>query len=152
MAPICRCRSGVSSVLRYVEGRRAAPVCHNAWRKAGPSPDTQACLRVTRRCVQEERAWKGLHGGCSVEAKLVTLGHPQGSWAGREAARGSYLLVRVVIGVDVIVELLVLLVLLVTELTVEIGPQVLQGFSDRLLLFRIVLQNSFKIGMEWSPI
>lgn len=47
----------------------------------------------------------------------------------------------VVVGVDVVVELLVLLVLFVTQLAVEVGPQVLQSFGDGLLLLSEILNT-----------
>lgn len=50
-----------------------------------------------------------------------------------------HLLMSVVVRVDVVVKLLVLLVLFLTQLTVKVGPQVFQGFSDGLLLFHLVL-------------
>lgn len=64
----------------------------------------------------------------------------------------SYLLVRVVVGINVIVKLLMFVVLLVAELTVEIGLQVLQRFGDGVLLLRIVLKHSFKGGTVSSPL
>lgn len=51
----------------------------------------------------------------------------------------------VVVGVDVVVKLLVLLVLLVAELAVEVGSEVLQSLGDRLLLIHIILQNEEKL-------
>lgn len=53
----------------------------------------------------------------------------------------SDLFVCVVIGVDVVVKLLMFRVLLVTELTVEVSPQVLQSFGNGFLFFRIVLKT-----------
>lgn len=50
-----------------------------------------------------------------------------------------------VVGVDVVVKLLVLLVLLVAELAVEVGSEVLQSLGDRLLLIHIILQNEEKL-------
>lgn len=51
-----------------------------------------------------------------------------------------------------IVELLVLVVLLVAELTVEIGLQVPQRFGDGVLLLRIILKHSVKGGTVSSPL
>lgn len=53
----------------------------------------------------------------------------------------SDLFMCVVIGVDVIVKLLVFLILLVTELTVEVGSQVFQRLGNGFLLFCIILQT-----------
>lgn len=44
-----------------------------------------------------------------------------------------------------VVKLLVLLVLLVAELAVEVGSEVLQSLGDRLLLIHIILQNEEKL-------
>lgn len=52
----------------------------------------------------------------------------------------SDLFVCVVIGVDVVVKLLMFRVLLVTELTVEVSPQVLQSFGNGFLFLNIVLK------------
>lgn len=53
-----------------------------------------------------------------------------------------YLFVRMVVGVNVIVELLMFVVLFITQLTVEISLQVLQSFSQGFLLFRIILKRT----------
>lgn len=52
----------------------------------------------------------------------------------------SDLFVCVVIGVDVVVKLLMFRVLFVTELTVEVSPQVLQSFGNGFLFLNIVLK------------
>lgn len=51
----------------------------------------------------------------------------------------GYLLVRVIIGVDVVVKFLVFGVLLVTKLTVEVCSQIFQSLCNGFLLFHLVL-------------
>lgn len=58
---------------------------------------------------------------------------------GRQQAH--YLLVSMVIRVDVVVKLLMLIILFVTQLTVEVGLEVLQGFGQGFLLLSIILKQ-----------
>ena len=52
----------------------------------------------------------------------------------------------VVVGVDVVVKLLVFEVLLVTQLAVEVGSQVLQSGRHRPLLLSVVLRHTQTAG------
>lgn len=52
-----------------------------------------------------------------------------------------YLLVSVIVRVDVVVKLLMLLILLVTEFTVEVCSQVFQSFGNCLFFIDVILQN-----------
>ena len=60
----------------------------------------------------------------------------------------AHLLMGVIVRVDVVVKLLVLLVLFVAELTVEVGPQVLQSLGNGLLLLHLVLVDEHRQGGE----
>lgn len=53
----------------------------------------------------------------------------------------GYLLVSMVIGVYVVVKLLVLLILLVTEFTVEVCSEVFQSLGNGLFFINIILEN-----------
>lgn len=56
----------------------------------------------------------------------------------------GYLLVSMVVRVDVVVKLLVLLILLVTEFTVEVGFKIFQSFCYRVFLFSIILEGGWE--------
>ena len=58
----------------------------------------------------------------------------------------AYLFMCVVVGVDVVVKLLVFEVLLVTQLAVEVGSQVLQSGRHRPLLLSVVLRHTQTAG------
>lgn len=88
-----------------------------------------------RLCRSEGREGRGRW----LATQSVRGGRVWGEGRGRR--RRPYLLVGVVVGVDVVVELLVLLVLFVTQLAVEVGPQVLQSFGDGLLLLSEILNT-----------
>lgn len=62
----------------------------------------------------------------------------------------SYLFVSVIVWVNVIVKLLVFIVLLVTECTVEVGFQIFQGFCYRVFLFSIILEGNGKVILVYS--
>lgn len=61
------------------------------------------------------------------------------NWNSAAVRAELYLLVSVVVRVDVVVELLVFGVLLITQLAIEIGPQVFQSLCDSFLLLHLVL-------------